>query len=466
MLFTIPFHRAPAPDTAPPQAGPRAAPPGASTCSITSASDSSSIVAQACTWTPPTEAKAARTALYESPDRSVVVETDFDSGNGRVVRTQVLGPDAECVIWIEIEPDTNSRDYQWFHVRVRCAPGRRLRLIFTNAPAASYPRGWQGYRAYWSAGAAVEDSDAWETAETTYDPSEGLAVRVVPRSDETDVALFVPYSLAQVDALVRRAAESRRCSATVIGASVEGRAITELRFGEGRAGAGSSFSRRKHLWVIARQHPGEAMASFFVEGLVSRLLASDAGAEDAEVERLLARADVHVVPLMNPDGVFWGNHRNNAAGIDLNRQWNTPDPERAPEVACVRKRMEETGCHFFLDAHGDEGLPYVFVAGSEGVPSFGPRVADLQDRFKALYSSVNPSFQDEYNYGRRAPGRANLGIATSSVGERHRCLAFTLEMPFLACRRDPDPLHGFGAPRARRLGAALPAVLSSLVDDL
>lgn len=44
----------------------------------------------------------------------------------------------------------------------------------------------------------------------------------------------------------------------------------------------------------------------------------------------------------------------------------------------VTKRMEETGCDLFIDVHGDEALPYNFIAGNEGIPAWSPRLQKLQ----------------------------------------------------------------------------------------
>lgn len=32
-----------------------------------------------------------------------------------------------------------------------------------------------------------------------------------------------------------------------------------------------------------------------------------------------------VVPMLNPDGVIVGNYRTSLGGVDLNRQWASPD---------------------------------------------------------------------------------------------------------------------------------------------
>ena len=47
----------------------------------------------------------------------------------------------------------------------------------------------------------------------------------------------------------------------------------------------------------------------------------------------------------------------------------------SPEVFLVHARMERTGVDVCLDVHGDEALPYVFIAGPEGVPSFSAPLA-------------------------------------------------------------------------------------------
>jgi murein tripeptide amidase MpaA len=53
-------------------------------------------------------------------------------------------------------------------------------------------------------------------------------------------------------------------------------------------------------------------------------------------------------------------------GANLNREWLEPSADKSPEVQLVRKDAG-TGVDLFLDIHGDESLPYVFVAGTEGV---------------------------------------------------------------------------------------------------
>ncbi len=68
---------------------------------------------------------------------------------------------------------------------------------------------------------------------------------------------------------------------------------------------------------------------------------------------------------MNPDGSFLGHLRTNACGVNLNREWAELSVERSPEVFNVMERMKQTGITLALNVHGDEALPYNFIAGTE-----------------------------------------------------------------------------------------------------
>ena len=119
---------------------------------------------------------------------------------------------------------------------------------------------------------------------------------------------------------------------------------------------------------------------------------------------------------MNPDGAALGNLRTNAAGANLNREWQNPSVARSPEVFFVREKMHETGVDVFLDIHGDESIPYIFVAGTEGVPNYTNRIAALETLFKTAFQAASPDFQTVHGYEKDHFGEANLTLATNYVG--------------------------------------------------
>jgi murein tripeptide amidase MpaA len=204
------------------------------------------------------------------------------------------------------------------------------------------------------------------------------------------------------------------------------------------------------------------MAQWFVEGFLERLLDPD----DPVSRVLLQRCVFYVLPHMNPDGAVRGNLRTNAAGANLNREWQAPSMEKSPEVFLVRQKMLELGVDLFLDAHGDEALPYNFVAGTEGNPGYTPRIAALEESFKSAWLATCPDFQTHHGYGRSAPGQANLTLATNWVGQNFDCLAFTIEMPFKDNADLPDEAAGWSGERSRKLGASVLLPVLALLDPL
>jgi len=225
---------------------------------------------------------------------------------------------------------------------------------------------------------------------------------------------------------------------------------------------GSEDDDAPKLWFVGQQHPGETMAGWLMEGLASRL----AFAEDELTWSLLERARLFVVLCMNPDGAFAGNHRTNAAGLDLNRCWWDADEEKSPEIVGVRKAMYDHGVDFFLDVHGDEHVPYVFVAGAEGNPHYTDRIEALEDAFSNAMLDASDEFQTEHGYPKDAPGKGDLRCAGNYVGEAFDCLSLTLEMPFKDNANAPSERTGWSPDRSRTLGASVLEAAASMAEEL
>merc|ERR1711974_143496 len=105
--------------------------------------------------------------------------------------------------------------------------------------------------------------------------------------------------------------------------------------------------------------------------------------------------------------------------------------------------MEQTGVDMYLDLHGDEALPYNFVAGSEGIPAYDARLESLENAFKSALLTATPEFQDTFGYEKDKPGEANLTVASNAVGQKFACLAYTVEMPFKDNDNLPDQVFGW-----------------------
>ncbi|MDO5069935.1 MAG: M14-type cytosolic carboxypeptidase [Neisseria zoodegmatis] len=371
------------------------------------------------------------------------ISTQFDAGS-----VSVIDLSDPANIRLNLRPDNASDFAQWFYFRLQGAAYQNCVMHFENAASSAYPAGWEEYQAV-----ASYDRSNWFRVPSRYENGV-FTIEHTPLANSVYYAYFEPYSHEQHLNLLGDAQGSGLCQIDDLGSTVQGRDINLLTIG-------NQVTSDLKVWIIARQHPGETMAEWFIEGLLGRLL----DPQDPTARALLDRATFYIVPNMNPDGSVLGNLRTNAAGANLNREWLEPSIERSPEVYYVREKMRETGVDLFLDIHGDEAIPFVFVAGTEGVPSYDERIAALETQFKQAFAAASPDFQDEHGYEKDAPGQANMSMATAWVGENFRCLAYTLEMPFKDNDNLPDDDFGWNGQRSLRLGeAVLSAVLNVLPD--
>lgn len=383
--------------------------------------------------------------LILSAPMGIHISSAFDSGN-----IELLDQPASGHFRLRIRIDAGGEFFQWFHFCVSGAAGQALRLDITGLEGSAYPKGWRDYRARMSA-----DRKTWVCADTDYLPdTDGgtLRISVTPTSDRLFLAYFAPYAFERHQDLIAWAAQQPGVRADVLGETLDGRPLDCLGVGAGP----------RQIWLFARQHPGESMAEWWMEGLLHELL----DPSSSVARRLRGKARFHIVPNMNPDGAFRGHLRTNAAGANLNREWATPSPERSPEVFHVLRRMDETGVDFALDVHGDEALPHNFIAGFEGIPSFDSEKGKLLARFKEGLAARNPDFQLKVGYPVAAPGRANMTMATNALAERFRCVSGTLEMPFKDAIDSPEPVAQWSPERAKRLGRDALSALLDIVDDL
>lgn len=360
----------------------------------------------------------------------IQIDAAFDSGN-----IAVLGVDGASAR-LAIRKDHLSDFYQWFHFRVSNAQGRDLTLKLTGLAGSAYPGGWPGYRA-----AVSEDREFWGRADSSYDPAEDggtLTIRYRPAGGMAWFAYFAPYSWERHQDLIAASALADGVEHRVLGRSLDGRTIDCLDLGTGE----------RQVWLHARQHPGESMAEWWMEGALDCLT----DPADPVGRRLRALCRFHVVPNANPDGSVRGHLRTNAAGVNLNREWAQPSAERSPEVLAIRDAMDASGVDFAMDVHGDEAIPHVFLAGFEGIPAWTAEQQGGYDRYKATLERRTPDFQTRRGYPAAGAGKANLTMSTNQLAQRFGAVAMTLEMPF----KDNDDLpcaeQGWSPERSRILG--------------
>ncbi len=377
---------------------------------------------------------------------NIDIDAAFDSGNIEVL--EISGTQAR----LAIRRDRDSDFFQWFHFRVTGAVGREVELRLTGLASSAYPGGWPDYRA-----AVSEDRRIWRRADTQWEPERDggtLTIRYRPAGDIAWFAYFAPYSMERHHDLVSRIARCPGVSHRSLGRSLDGQPIDCLELGDGPL----------QVWLVARQHPGETMAEWWMEGALDALTCP----ANPHARRLRTAARLHIVPNANPDGSRRGHLRTNAVGVNLNREWDAPSAERSPEVLAIRNAMDATGVHFAMDVHGDEAIAAVFMAGFEGIPSLNEAQTAGYRRYLDILQRRTPDFQTQRGYPVTRPGRGNLAMATNQLAERyganHNCIAMTLEMPFKDNADLPCPQQGWSPERSALLGRECIAALAEWVQ--
>jgi murein tripeptide amidase MpaA len=387
------------------------------------------------------QSRALTISRPEKDIMSITISSAFDAGNIRVV-----GQSGDTID-LEIVKDHMSDFHQWFHFRLAGAGAREVTLNIVNCGSAAYPDGWPDYKACVSL-----DREDWTRISGTSYADGKLTIRFVPETDLVWLAYFAPYSMERHHDLVSTVAALPGVEYRSLGKSLDGQDIDCLTLGEGST----------TVWLYARQHPGETMAEWWMEGALEKLTDPD----DPVARVLRKECTFHVVPNMNPDGSRRGHLRTNAVGVNLNREWHAPTAEKSPEVLYVRNAMDETPPDFAMDIHGDEAIPANFLAGFEGIPSITERQTRLFNLFSDNLERISPDFQTRQGYEVAKPGEANMSMSTTQLAERFGAVSMTLEMPFKDNFDLPDEVYGWSPERSKYLAGACLDALHAILPEL
>lgn len=115
--------------------------------------------------------------------------------------------------------------------------------------------------------------------------------------------------------------------------NIEENILTKIEVGE---------NKKQVVFVIGRQHPGETLSSFFIEGMIKAILTN---------KEILNNYQFVFFPIVNVIGVQEGNHRY-TNGIDYNRSWNKKDCPK--EIKYLKEQIKLNKIEYFIDVHNDE----------------------------------------------------------------------------------------------------------------
>lgn len=122
----------------------------------------------------------------------------------------------------------------------------------------------------------------------------------------------------------------------------------------------NDHKKKKAIIITSRVHPGETNSSYIVEGIIKFLTSNN---RDAKILR--QNYIFKIVPMLNPDGVIYGNYRCSLLGVDLNRRWLNPSKILHPTIFYTKqivKMMDiDRSVEIFTDIHGHSRKFNIFM---------------------------------------------------------------------------------------------------------
>lgn len=244
-------------------------------------------------------------------------------------------------IWISPKRDYNHEGRNWTAIwcyfRVRGAAGRRLRLEFLDLTDE-----WN-HQTSFSWGPRTRpvfsyDNQTWHRFDHCRfeQRRRRLVAELAASRDELWVAYIEPYTLGQLHAFLSATNGLPGVTVTSIGTSAQGRDIPLVtitdpaRSAPPPAQARPRYPKRKHVWVVCRQHPWETGSTYAAEGMIRFLInriRMNKACESPDIQ-----GTYHIIPIANPDGVYLGGTRYNALGYDPNRDYDQATLQTCPET--------------------------------------------------------------------------------------------------------------------------------------
>lgn len=283
---------------------------------------------------------------------AITVSAAFEGG---ALRSHEWVAPGHLVATIPGQADQDKRNHQpsWFYFSLSGVKGRALTVDLAGF------EGEYNYRPHDGGGhrntrpAFSYDNREWthfEAAEWLEKPAR-LRLRFTAREDTIWIARIPPYTLRQMDQLLSSIRRHAGVRVRRLGRSVEGRPLELVTITEPR-----TAGPKREVWIVSRQHAWEAGVSWALEGAIRLLLA-----DTPESRGLRARHVFHIIPTMDPDGLAHGGVRFNRHGYDLNRNWDSEDPVKMPEIAAVKRWMRSRRAKpdLFLTLHNTESADFL-----------------------------------------------------------------------------------------------------------
>ena len=296
--------------------------------------------------------------IHSQPiDSAISIHTDFEGGNlGEV--TRVSDTHWRCALAGESDADNRNRQASWYYFRINGAQGQSLTIDLVDLVGEyNYKYGSHPVTAE-TRPVISHDRQHWRhlTDEEVQWNEDSIELRLTftPREDTVWIAHLPPYTTESLNRLLAEYKSHPAVAWHPMGQTPEGRPLHRMTVTNPKIPA----EDKAVVWLMARQHSWEAGTSWVMESIIRYLLDSAAG------QALLDRIVFQLIPMGDPDGVARGGVRFNAAGHDLNRNWDYVIPAEMPEIHAQKTAITDwleqgRDIDLFVTLHNTESADYV-----------------------------------------------------------------------------------------------------------
>jgi hypothetical protein len=231
----------------------------------------------------------------------------------------------ESLFHLYIDPENAPiNNSAWYGFGVWSGSPREIQAVL------HYPEDYSHrYYPKWST-----DLTSWEIIDSTFvenDTIQGTAAITLQTTPDTLYIGAQPrYTSRHTYHWIDSVGMTTQSPIETIGYSVLGQPMQRVLIG--------NPSAAKTIVILGRQHPPEVTGYMAMRAFVNRLIL-----DDPLAQRFREKYSILLYPMVNPDGVDHGHWRHNAAGIDLNRDWdefNQPEPEVTLNLIAGLKRLD------------------------------------------------------------------------------------------------------------------------------
>jgi len=322
---------------------------------------------------------------------NVLLTADF--ANGRMDECKSLGNNE---YFIKLKPENtpiNSSPWYAFKIQAKQATTIKVTMVVKGDEHRYLPK-------------ISQDGKTWQSQ-----PYKINGKRLVMNIDASKNAVYISgqeiinnqYYVDWASELQHKA----KVSHDVLGQSTQGRPIYKIE---------SKGESKEWLVVLGRMHPPEVTGALALFPFVETLLANNLLAK-----KFREKYNLLVIPNINPDGVFMGNWRHNANGLDLNRDWIKFSQVETQHINNYLKALVSQGhkIKFAVDFHSTKHDVFYTMPIDYGVED-----AYFVKHWLAALDKQMPNFEVVQQPG----NTANNGVSKQYFADNYNVHAITYEV--------------------------------------